>query len=747
MKKQTILTFLRFILPYVLVMLTILVLGQEIYMNSVKVLSEETMQVQLSTLENSMQVVDRMLSGAENISVELSLEQKYRIALLKMKKRIDNFYDYIDVWKTLNNANFNKEYVLDYVIYFPNNEFLLTSKTASTSPELYYEDQIIYNNMDFEQWDSFLGQADRLGKIYPSSEVKLYRQKQRVLSYVRVVPFDLKEPEAVLQIFIREKDILDAFDDYVQDNHGLVAMLDPDGNILTSKGNYEPLENVLGKLSFEKKRDYLYLAPEKDQKWGNYLVYTVSPESGITYISILPEEIILENVNSVRQEVLGISAIILLIIMFLGFLATFQNVKSVKKISQKLWDFGNRKTGMTDAYSAINENLDSLLASHDRLSVTFQKQASRIINGMTMDLIMGLCGNVEEVLDTVEETGIKVRTKNYCVAIYKIAAPDNLALQKLVVEDAILGQSQNDVLVADYAKDRIAVLFCSDKDSQAFLSMVDKRLHQSTASIHEKGIEGFCVIGPVVESVEDIHKSTAAAARTILNILFDGNVTVYVYDNIYKNYANVLYNFETEQKIINMVKQGNDEGAQKYLQNLISERMAAEDNILKRKSFYLQLCGTLAKIQSEHVRYSELYKRIEQSNNEEDIIRILKDKYSEVTEEYLAQKKNGNSDIILVIQKYIQDHYTDPSLCLAEIAEKFNISEVYFSQTFKNVTGENFSGYLETIRMEQARYLLRNSDKTVEEVSNMVGYNSINTFHKAFKRVNGVTPGAFKKIQ
>ena len=746
MNKQTIGAVIRFLFPFLLVLLVIGVLSQGIYLKSVKVLSEAIMEQQLSALENSMYTVEHMVSRAENLSVEFSLEPSFRTALLRLRNPTDRVYTYIDVWNTLNSGSFYRESILDYLIYFPEPRILMTSKALSITPELYYGDQIQYADLDFQQWIRKLEEADRAGQIWPAVELQLYGQKERVLSYVRELPFDLKNPPAVLQIFIPEQAVLDSFDVYVHKNQGLVSVLDPEGRLLTAKGDWAHWSFVFEEVDFDKQRDYFYLEPAGNRKWGDFLVYIKSPETGLLYLSILPEEILLQEVNGVRREILGISALMILIIALVGTLVTLRNVRSVGKISQKLRGFGGLQGGPGNPYSEISRNLDSLLESHDRLSVTFQEQASRIFNGITMDLLLGRCADLDQVLDHVEETGIRVRSPYYCTAVFKLMEQEDLFGRKQLLRTLVMQESRNDMLAADFSQERAAFLFCGEDSPETFEETVSVRLADSAEALRQHKLECFCIVGPVVDRVDRIHESTSAAVRAMSNILFEGGVTVYTCDSIYKDYVNLFYSVEAEQKIINMVRQGSRDAVMSFLENLIADRRTAEENVMKRKVFYLQLAETLNKIQGGNLEYSEFYKQLEQSNREQKIIQRLETAYANQADACLIQKKSGSSQLILEIQNYIREHYCDPSLCLAGIAQRFNISEVYFSQTFKSVTDENFSVYLENIRMEQARILLKTTGKTVEEVAGMVGYNSINTFHKAFKRVNGITPGAFKKL-
>nr|WP_252198399.1 AraC family transcriptional regulator [Clostridium sp. MCC353] len=77
---------------------------------------------------------------------------------------------------------------------------------------------------------------------------------------------------------------------------------------------------------------------------------------------------------------------------------------------------------------------------------------------------------------------------------------------------------------------------------------------------------------------------------------------------------------------------------------------------------------------------------------------------------------------------------------LAKIGAVFRISEGYLSSVFKEQTGTNFADYLEKIRIDQACELLKNEKMTINEIAQKVGYNSVQSFRRAFKRVKNMSP-------
>ena len=102
-----------------------------------------------------------------------------------------------------------------------------------------------------------------------------------------------------------------------------------------------------------------------------------------------------------------------------------------------------------------------------------------------------------------------------------------------------------------------------------------------------------------------------------------------------------------------------------------------------------------------------------------------------------------NSDINRIL-KYINCEYMN-NLTLGDICKKFGYSFSYMSAKFKKETGENFTKYLQKIRAEQSIRLLANTDLSVTEVAEAVGYHDIKSFYATFKKYADTTPSEFRK--
>jgi transcriptional regulator GlxA family with amidase domain len=87
----------------------------------------------------------------------------------------------------------------------------------------------------------------------------------------------------------------------------------------------------------------------------------------------------------------------------------------------------------------------------------------------------------------------------------------------------------------------------------------------------------------------------------------------------------------------------------------------------------------------------------------------------------------------------------DQPWTVASLATAAGMSRSAFALRFKELVGESPLEYLTRWRMYRAGRLLRESDRKLIDVAKLVGYDSDVAFHKAFKRIQGYSPGAYRK--
>ncbi len=103
------------------------------------------------------------------------------------------------------------------------------------------------------------------------------------------------------------------------------------------------------------------------------------------------------------------------------------------------------------------------------------------------------------------------------------------------------------------------------------------------------------------------------------------------------------------------------------------------------------------------------------------------------------------SQLVLEIIEYFNNNHKQ-RLTLEELADKFFVSKATLNYSFKNVTTCSPMEYLLNIRINKAKELLTENKKTINEIANECGFSSPNYFGLIFKKKEGISPAAFRKI-
>lgn len=136
--------------------------------------------------------------------------------------------------------------------------------------------------------------------------------------------------------------------------------------------------------------------------------------------------------------------------------------------------------------------------------------------------------------------------------------------------------------------------------------------------------------------------------------------------------------------------------------------------------------------------------KVENLQNINDIYNLTKEALISITNTIAKSLKNSYSKHVNNAMNYIQQHYAK-KISLEMLAEYTNLSPYYLSKQIKTETGLSLLDNINNIRIEKSRDLLLNTNMSILDVAQKVGFNYQNHFAATFKKFTGLSPNEFRK--
>lgn len=139
--------------------------------------------------------------------------------------------------------------------------------------------------------------------------------------------------------------------------------------------------------------------------------------------------------------------------------------------------------------------------------------------------------------------------------------------------------------------------------------------------------------------------------------------------------------------------------------------------------------------------YAQLVKKFV---NIHDLCSFLADIVSLANAEACGAEDVNVNDNFKNLLNYVNTNYNQ-IIYLSDLSKKFYLNSTYICDLFKKVTKMTFTEYLTQLRMEKACEFLNNTEISISEIAEKVGYKDYYHFSRTFKKAYGITPSNYKK--
>lgn len=259
-------------------------------------------------------------------------------------------------------------------------------------------------------------------------------------------------------------------------------------------------------------------------------------------------------------------------------------------------------------------------------------------------------------------------------------------------------------------------------------------------------VQATVAVGVAVHELEDLPQSLQSAKYAVARRFADGNGRLVFCREQVPPESRSCYPEEEETRLLNAVRSGDAEQTDAALGAFFAAIQPCRvESIL---SFLMQLdlaCQRLETANHLDTAPVDVGSFLLTSGTLEDLHAQFRTRLLAVVES-INQRRDSNAEkLIQRVNELVNANLCDPNLSVVWLADEVHLSVNYLRNIYKESTGESLSGYITAAKLRLICDLLQNTDLTIQEISERLGFTTRNYFFTFFKKNMGMTPNQYRQ--
>ncbi|GAS80015.1 helix-turn-helix domain-containing protein [Paenibacillus amylolyticus] len=736
---------LKYTLSYISIFLIpLVILTIIIYHNAVDTLRSEIEQTNVNQLTQAKTVIDDRMKELQDIA--------FRIAYDEQLTRYWTHHPY-----------YSRESIGALVKY---------KATSSIIDELFLffrGDDNIYSSQGSENLNVFTGrykfntwnEADMIQDlnnvqsptIRPAEQVvQGTKIPNSMLAYLVPIAPNNTPAHGTVMYLIHESNLTGLIDSILSDYHGMTYIFDNYGQVLAAnyKGETITEQEVKSLFALEPGTHSLSLNQEP------HSVVSVKSDAGWTYVTAMPS-------NQFFSRIVHIRTFVVLVFSFMVVMGTFLAIMLARRQYHPISDLMEfiRLKNDPDPSSTTNELEWIKKTLHDYSQrVDLQEPYAR--NHILLMLLKhGHTGDFPS--EFTDKFGIHFNRSHYFVMImgWEMHAfpmgdnPEQRTVMQLMNDVELPEISANAYGVELPQADQLALIvgFNTEIGHESSLNARMESIVESLQSMvaDHVGVAPAIGIGNSYSSPLQLNQSYIEASTALEASMLHGqgsNTFFNALSGSSEQDSSFWVPKDVLLKLVQSLKQGSYDVAVQMVSTALNNLKAEMPSVPLLRCICFDILNTMLKTASElgmHHVVNQL-PRITSYDSLEDLEKKLTGLAAEICAHVEAKSETEESSLMDEIVAYIDANFSDYDLSLGTISSKFTISSSYFSRSFKEKIGMNFTQYIWQKRMDEVIRLLLHTTDPLKDIITRVGYLDTPNFIRKFKKETGYTPGQYRKM-
>ncbi|MCU6709954.1 AraC family transcriptional regulator [Paenibacillus sp. J5C_2022] len=756
--------FLKYFFSYVLlVVLLLLTVGSLVYAQVIETLREEVERSNQAMLKQISDMMDVRVQEMHRISVQIASHPQ-----LKSFKMAQGGYDTLRAVRELKTFISTNSFLYDLALYSEyQGEGRFYAASGTYGADMFFEHIYKYDTWEL---NDFLQAGDDLTMplLRPVETLKAHGADGiRMATLLYPLQTSTEGSRQVLLFLIKGSELQRMLEKVFQGYNGYASILDRDGTpiLSVSRGDNGADEaeflNLMGNGALSGEQGGAAVL-------GDYaVVKQVSDYTKWSYAVAIPTGQMMKKVNDTKAIFYWTAVIAVIIGALVSYVLAWGAYRPLRQLVESI---GRKRLNAVarskDELVWLSQQFDHISDENRGLRVQLNTRLGMVKEQFLFKLMQGSICHADELNGYIDSAELRLGGPRFAILWFWIddyewfELKNNNKMQNLlrysimnVAEELALNIGHGYAAVLGDVRGIAMIVSIEQEESSTVLS---ERLAEEAAAFFRDNFPFTITVGisdefqELLAAPKYVDQACRAAAY---RFLLGSNRVIRQRDLPVKSERAAEYRKEQEERIIHALVQGQSEEVERLLREIISEFKHDGIVLADAEKICALLVNTIQKsLQEFDLRPDpELKSRLDRvfSLNYETIMQFeaeLVHCCRMIADCSRQAKESKNFELRDKLFMYLDQTYGNPGQCLDTIANEFNMSPSYLTRYFKNQTGYSLIEYLDHLRLQHAKRLLRETDRTVKEIVELVGYTDVNNFNRKFKKKEGATPTEYKRM-
>lgn len=549
------------------------------------------------------------------------------------------------------------------------------------------------------------------------------------------------------------------------EKNGETFILDKNGIVVAPGNSVSFLDNLSSDTTIrhildEKASDGSILSGNEADK--TLYIYSKDRSRGWTYVSRYSHKNLFEKINAINNTSLFLFVAIIGVGILLTFVILLRISKPLNNLIKTLKNredlsLGNASNEMELLFNAFQQISDQ----EKELGEILKKKEADAAELFISDLLKGLVSKYTEAsaravfphphfiviilsIDNAENFISRYTPEQRYYFRVMILTRLRETLDSAFVSRGVIYEGQSVALI----------LNLHDYDSTGTPDTIRTLLERLQQTIKKEcGLSTSAGIGGLHNELPGIRVSLSEAQEALKQKLLTGNESILFWKEPASENTRYFYPYNREKHILNCLQTRNEETLLEEVRLVVADIRESDgiscDNIMQ--IFSQLISSTIKYLVENNINLREIFGNIYSVYRKMaalDTLEAIEDYLLVFYRKIITYLSGLGGDEVRHIDKilgYINENYKK-EINFEDMAESIGISYSYIRKIIKDVTDSNLIDYINSLRIGEAKRLLRATSMSVSEISAAVGYNNVQSLTRFFKKFEGIPPGEYRNI-